>query len=113
MNTCVDETAQPIAVSLPVGDTFLLQVDLTDEDRQPVDVTGWTWESQLFDADGAVVTDIEVIVINPAAGGVVEMTTDTDGLPLADYTFNLRATDTDDDDKTLFDGKLRIKAATT
>lgn len=111
MTFCVDTDTQPVAVALPVGDTFLLVVTLTDADKQPVDLTGWSWEAPILDDTGATVATLDVIVLDPATDGVLEMTTDTDAIPLGDYTFYLRATDTDGDDKTLFDGILRIKAA--
>ena len=105
-------TSNQIAVSLKRGDTMRLLVELLDDTGAPVDVTGWSWLSQLRitpdDTDSVV---IAVTVPDPP-GGSVQLELDpavTAALPIADYVFDLEATDGGGAVKTLIDGQLRVR----
>src|SRR3954468_22535436 len=114
--TCNDvTTGGTVAVVVKRGDTMRLRVELSDKDGAPVDVTGWSWRCQLRAANDTVAGDITVTVTD-APQGVLELSidaADTALLALADYRFDVEATDLAADVRTVLDGAVRISADVT
>lgn len=96
------------------GDTFHLMVELADGNRNPVDVTGWTWRCDLADAAG-VVAAVDVDTAD-AVIGVLQLAmtaATTAGLALGDYAFDLEATDPTPNTRTLVAGRVRVREDVT
>src|SRR4051794_37521134 len=109
--TCETTTDSTVYVSAFRGDDIDLDVALFGATAAPLDVTGWSWAAQLRDAAGALVAAWTVLVTDPPAGELSLMLTaaQTTGLALADYDWDLQATDTGGGVKTLVVGRLRLK----
>lgn len=89
-----------------------LGVTLADEAGAPVDVTGWSWLSQLrTDPDDVALVAIQVEVTD-ATKGQLELSLApelTAALPTRDYVWDLEARDTANDVKTVLNGQLRVR----
>ena len=111
--TCETTTGadSTVYVSAYRGDDINLDVALFGADEQPLDITGWTWAAQLRDSAGGLVADWTVLVTDAAAGelSLTLASATTTGLALADYDWDLQATDAVGGVKTLIVGRLRIK----
>jgi hypothetical protein len=114
--TCTDQsTGDTVNVAVKRGDTLRLRVELSDKSGQPIDVTGWGWRCQLRAADDTLAGDIDVAVLD-APKGALELSIDhldTAALALADYRFDLEATDVASDVRTVLTGALRVQADVT
>lgn len=102
-----------INVSVVRGDTLRLRVDLADDSGQPVDVTGWSWLSQVRAAPDSIPLVPVTVEVLDAPGGVLELSIDdevTAGMQPADYVWDLQATDEADDVRTIISGGLRVRS---
>jgi hypothetical protein len=115
MSDCTSTTTgstDEVLVAIWRGDTLRLTVTLADEDKQPVNVTGWGWLCQLRTADDVVAGELDVLPLN-LPGGRLELfmdQLDTAQLAVADYRFDLQATDAASDVRTILHGQLRVRA---
>lgn len=112
LTRCATDTDEVVAIKHRQGDTLRLFVELSDSSGNPVDASGWSFDSDLKDATNADVATFE-INDDDAALGVVEMTIDETImalLPLADYSFAFVAVDLTPDTRTIFTAALRLVA---
>lgn len=112
MSCTTADTTNDVAVWLYRGDTMRLLVELRDASGAPVDITGWTFVSQLRPtADDPSSVPIAITVNDPTSGSLqLELApVVTAALTVRDYAFDVEATDTTDDVKTLIVGQLRVK----
>lgn len=111
--TCETTTGadSTVYVSAYRGDDIDLDVALFGAAGQGLDITGWSWAAQLRDSAGVLVADWTVLVTDAVAGELSLMLTaaQTSGLALADFDWDLQATDTSASVKTLVVGRLRLK----
>lgn len=110
--SCEQQDANTVHIAIKRGDTLRLIVDLDGLDTTDVDITGWVWLCQLRDSADALVTSLSVTVTDPAKG-VLELglsSVETAALTVADYSFDLQATDTTPDVRTLLYAQLRIRS---
>lgn len=117
MSSCVSTATgtDEVLVGIYRGDTLRLTTTLTGAADAPVDVTGWGWRCQLRKADDTLAGDLAVNVVD-APGGRLELymdQLDTAQLDLADYVFDVEATDVGANVRTLLTGKLRIRGDVT
>jgi hypothetical protein len=99
-----------VYVSVTQGDTLRLSVDLNGSTGD-VDITGWTWRATVRHPDGTTATPMTTEVTD-AAAGILEISLSpeqTSGLGVADYDWDVEATDTFDDVRTLVVGRLRVR----
>lgn len=110
--TCTQSTSNTVAVAIHRGDTMRLGVTLADDAGAPVDVTGWSWLSQLrTDPDDVTLVAVEVAVVD-APGGRLELSLApelTAALPTRDFSWDLQATDVEGDVRTVLTGQLRVR----
>jgi len=111
--TETDET-NVVHVAVTQGDTLRLVVDL-DAASGEIDITGWTWRCDASYSGGLVLQPMTVEVTDPAKG-VLELSLSpeqTAAMMAVDYSWDLEATDTADDVRTLVTGRLRIRSDVT
>lgn len=109
--SCDETNTGGVYVAVTRGDTLRLTVDL-DASSGEVDVTDWLWLCQLRTAGGTLAGPMTVEVVE-ASKGVLELSltaAQTAALAVADYDWDLQATDTDANVRTLVSGKLRVRA---
>jgi len=114
--TIADTTVNDIAVVLYRGDTMRLLVELRNASGGLVDITGWTWQSQLrMSADDVDSVPIAITITDPTVGTLqLELASVVSAaLTPRDYVFDVEATDGDDNVKTLVVGQLRVKEDVT
>jgi hypothetical protein len=99
-----------VYVSTTRGDSLRLSVDL-DAATGDVDITGWTWKATVRDPDEVKLVPMTIEVTDVSAG-ILELSlspAQTAEMLPADYDFDLEATDTFADVRTLVVGQLRVR----
>jgi hypothetical protein len=111
MTTCNDRASSGDVVLVDTyrGDTVRLQVELFSA-TGTVDISGWLWLSQVRDATDAVVATMSTVLLD-VDKGVLELglSDEQTAAMEGDYRFDLQATDANDDVRTLFEGKIRVR----
>jgi hypothetical protein len=113
MSSCTCNTIDDtVYVAATRGDTVAFDVTLYGPTDEPLDLTGWTWLSEVRDGTKTLVA---TFVVTPGAVGVVTLSLDaaTTAPLLGDYVFDIQATDDQATVKTLVHGKLRIREDVT
>jgi len=104
------DTDNIVYVSCVQGDTLRLTVDL-DAATGEVDITGWEWKATVRHPGTDALTPMTINVTGPTEG-ILEISlspAQTAALAPGDFDWDLEATDTNADVRTLVLGQLRIR----
>lgn len=110
--SCTDKSTEEVLVATYRGDSVRVGLALGDAGGAPVDASGWSWLAQLRSAAGGLVDQFAVDTSGSATGAVTLSLTpaQTELLVPADYSWDLQATDTEADVRTLVTGRLRVRS---
>jgi hypothetical protein len=107
-----DYTAAVYDVRMTQGDSFVEELLMEDGDGDALDLTGYTFQSQLRRSpDGAVVAEFGIAVL----GNIVTRTLDSGLTSTLDgeYVHDFQWTDPTSNIRTLFGGKFEIEPEVT
>lgn len=104
--------ADKVYLTVRRGDTIRFQFTMKQANGQPLDVTGWSFLSQLRDTTDTLVESFTINVLD-AANGVLELllpAINSASLPVDSLNWDLQATDPVSDVRTLFTGRVKVLA---
>ena len=112
MATYADYSGAPYDVRMTQGDTFIENLLFEDGESEPIDLTGYTFKSQLRrTADNGLVAEFGITADSESVTRRLEpaVTLGLDGT----YVHDFQWTDPDGNIRTLFTGNFEIEAEVT